>query len=299
MEFQIIREINEAREMWNKFSPNNGWWDLWEVRKCFIDGKKYPLHFIVGYEDSGEPAGLLPLWFNEREKVYTWVGDDFPENNRLWLKDKKQLELFLKQCPPLTVLYYLDQEEKKYYNFAESPDHKYFLDLTAYANADGWLAGFSKKHRKNLRYDLKQLLTGGYEAKFDFFDRSLAELAKAMSVFNQRRFKEESLFAEPGFLESMANLMVLAQAKNCLHLVSIFQAGQLVGAEFSVLWEGSYIVMIGGSEPSVDNLNKLLAYRHLENAFALKAEKFDLLAGCAWKKQWHFNEEKLYQWQNY
>ncbi len=299
LKFKIISDLEEASKLWNLFSHKTDWWDLWEVRQCFIDGKKHPLHFIAGYDEQGEAAGLLPLWFNENEKVYTWLGDDFPENNRLWVKDKSRLNLFLEQCPVQTVLYYLDQEEKKYYNFAESPDHKYFLDLTAYQGPDDWLAGFSKKHRKNLRYDLKNLLAEGFEAKFDSFDRSFIDLAQVMSRFNLQRFGEESLFAEPGFLESMVELMSLAEAKKCLHLVSIFKEGQLVGAEFAVLWNQVYIVMIGGSDPTVDNLNKLLAYQHLANAFALKATKFDLLAGCDWKKQWHFAQEKLYQWQNY
>ena len=78
------------------------------------------------------------------------------------MKDKKNLKIFLVNCPKDTQIYYIDTEEAKYHDF-KSGDKRYFLNLEKYEYSfDNYLRSFNKKHRKNLNYDLRKLGKEGY-----------------------------------------------------------------------------------------------------------------------------------------
>ena len=85
MEFKIVKSKDECASLWKEFSPNENWWDLWETRECFLVGERVELYFIVGY-DGKEVLGILPLWHDRKTDAYTWVGGEFPENNKFFIK---------------------------------------------------------------------------------------------------------------------------------------------------------------------------------------------------------------------
>ena len=122
IKFEIIDDINKCKNLWDKFSPNNILWDLWDFRYCFHI-KKFDFNFIVGYENK-EIIGLIPLVFDKKNEIYTYFGDTFPEQNNFFLKDKNKLRLFLDQCQEDTQIYYINKSEKKFYNFDIKKDEK-------------------------------------------------------------------------------------------------------------------------------------------------------------------------------
>src|SRR3989338_4239916 len=115
LKFQTVTGEKECKELWEKFSPKRVLWDLWDFRFCFHAGS-FSFNFIVGFEGK-EEAGLLPLVFDNTEKYYTYFGGDFPEQNRIFLKDKADMGLFIEKCPKGTLIEYISSEESKYYNF--------------------------------------------------------------------------------------------------------------------------------------------------------------------------------------
>ncbi|MFA6145947.1 MAG: GNAT family N-acetyltransferase [Patescibacteria group bacterium] len=299
MKFKIVTDYKEAEELWQMFSPNQYLWDLWEVRDCFIKGTNYLLYFIVGYEGD-EILGVLPLWCNTDEKHYSFIGDDLPEENRLFLKDKKLISEFLKQCPAKTYLEYLNQDDKNFFPSFKTvvhPDSCYYhLNLTGFNTFEDYLQSFSKKHRKNLKYDLNGLAAQGFTVGLenDFKEN----IVNIISGYNLGRFKDDSFFATSSFSKSLLNLVLWAKNKGLLHMIVIKKSDQIYGAQFAILYKGAYTVVMGGSDSSIKNLGKLLTVGHIKNAINLGVKEMDFMAGGEWKKLWQMSGSDVYEWDN-
>src|SRR3989338_384739 len=113
--FKVITEESKCKAIWEKYSENRTLCDLWEFRSCFHT-KDFKLNFILGTE-NGKLIGVLPLVSSKFDGSFTYFGDDFPEQNKLLVEDKKNAELFFENCPKDTQIYYISSEEAKYYNF--------------------------------------------------------------------------------------------------------------------------------------------------------------------------------------
>ncbi|MDD3102209.1 MAG: GNAT family N-acetyltransferase [Patescibacteria group bacterium] len=299
MKFKIVSDYKEAKELWQMFSPNQCLWDLWEVRDCFIRGTNYPLYFIVGYEGD-EILGILPLWYNPDQKYYSFIGDDLPEENKLFLKDKKLLPEFLKQCPDRTYLEYLNQDDKNFFpsfKIVVHPDDCYYhLNLTGFNSFEDYLQSFGKKHRKNLKYDLNGLSVQGFTADLENnFEENIIDI---ISRYNLGRFKDDSFFATPSFSKSLLNLILLTKEKGELHMVVIKKLNQIYGAQFAILHKGVYTVIMGGHDSSIKNLGKLLTVGHIKNAVNLGIQEIDFMAGGEWKQLWQMFGSDVYEWDN-
>jgi len=56
-----------------------------------------------------------------------------------------------------------------FFPFKESSKN-YFLDLTQLKTMEAYLQTFTKKHRKNLKYDIGQAIKAGYEIRIQDHD---------------------------------------------------------------------------------------------------------------------------------
>jgi len=294
MKFKIVSDIKQAEKLWKTFSPNRYFWDLWDVRQCFIEGANYPVHFIVSYTNE-EISGILPLWHDLRDNSYYFIGGEFPENNQFFIKDKRQIPLFLKQCPPKTYLYYLQPDDKDFFNGTTDDLEKYFLNPPDYSNLDNFIKTFSKKHRNNLKHDLRIIQENGYTAIINNYPSNIISLIKD---YNIERFGEESFFGDAGFVKSMEKLLTFAKKNGLEQVITIEKNGQTVGAVLAVYYNKIYTMIIGGSNPKINNLGKLLMFKHFENAFSLQAQTIDLMSGGGWKDLWHLPHYPAYEWHN-
>jgi len=294
MEFKIINDLKEAEKIWNIFSPNKYFWDLWESRICFIKGADYPIHFIVGYE-SKKVVGILPLWHDTHDDSYSWLGGEFPENNRFFIKDKNQINLFLQQCPPKTFLYYIQADDKDYFNGTIDEMEKYYLNPPEFEGLEGFLKTFSKKHRNSFKHDLKIIQEKGYQTKVNDYPGNIISLIRD---YNVARFGDESFFKDEGFVRGLDNLLSFIKDKNLGQIITVEKDGLVVGAVLAVYYNNVYTMILGGSDPEVSNLGKLLMFKHFENAFALKAQTIDLMSGGGWKDLWNLPHYPAHEWHN-
>lgn len=295
IQFKIASDVNQCEKLWRMFHPAIvDFWDLWEARSCFLAEMNNKLHFVVGYEGD-EVIGVLPLCLNEERGYYTAIGNEFPEHNKLLLKDKKTAQAFFDHAPEKIAIECIDQKETAQFPFQESY-RTYFLNLEQFATIDDYLQTFSPKHRKNLNYDVNQALKTGLKVKLQHDDPG-GILLDAIAKFNIERFGGESSFVEKGYKESMRNLIELAVKMGILHMISIEHNQVPVAAEFAILFQDVYTVLMGGSDPKIKNLSKLLIYKHIEHSFDLKAGKLDFMAGAdAWKQLWNFSSEMMYEY---
>lgn len=282
MKLRVVNNLERCRFYWNKFSPQENLFDLWEYRFCFYKGYGYEPHFIVG-EEEGEAVGVLPLWYEKKNSFYTFFGGLFPEPNSFWIKDKEKVKEFLDFCPHPTNLYYILSPEDNSGRLVKD-EKNYYLDLKKLGGEiERLFSAFSKKHRKNLRYDLRKLEKRGYEVK----DNQLADFEKMVN-FNQNRFKENSDFNEPEMVLSMKELAKTAALQQRLNLISLEIEGKTGAVELGVEYNRCYYVLGGGRDLEIENIGKLMVREQIKRAMAKGLEKIDFLStDSGWKSQWH------------
>lgn len=288
MHFKVLTDHKECSMLWDRFSPKKVLWDLWGFRYCFHN-KDTQLHFIVGYED-GKESGLLPLFFDVKYHTYYYFGDVFVEQNKFFLKDKSKIGAFLEQCPADTEIDYIDSSEKKYYDFEES-ENRYFLNLAGFSgNIENYLNTFNKKHRKNLRYDLKKLL----EMKIHIEANSDGCFERFVDL-NIKRFGTESDYLDLEFKESVKSMISLAKEKKMLDMISLSLNGKKEAVGIGMVYNKVYYVIGFARNPDIGNIGKLLIYEEIKSALAKGCEFVDFLStDTGWKSLWNLQSEKMY-----
>jgi len=255
--FKTVTELIECKKLWEKFSTKEILWDLWDFRYCFHNSQ---FNFILGMDNHKE-IGIMPLVFDKGEDTYTYFGDTFPEQNKFLLKDKKLLPKFLENCPEGTSIYYISESETKSYDFMLG-EKRYFLNLEKYEHSfENYLKSFTKKHRKNLRYDLKKLKEKGYEIEINSI-----EAFEKLIFFNKQRFGKDSDYNNNNFVLSMRKLMDAASKMKILDMISIKIDNKPEAIGLGIFYNKCYYVLGVGRNKEIKNLGKLLISEQIKNA---------------------------------
>ena len=291
IEFNTITKEKECRELWEKFSEKKILWDLWDFRFCFHT-KDFAFNFIVGRE-NGHDIGILPLVYYNPNRSYTYFGDEFPEQNKFLIKDKKNVKLFLENCPANTKIDYIDSKEAEHYQL-KLGDKRYFLDLEKHANSfETFLKSFNKKHRKNLTYDLKKLKEKGY-----ILEKNHIEDFEQLIHLNKGRFGHESTFHDVEFAESMKVFTQTALRMGLLDLLTIKIDGNKEAVGLGVIYNRVYYVLALGRNAAIKNLGKLLVVEQIKSAISHQCSEINFLSTeSAWKELWNFDSEQMYKFE--
>ena len=291
LKFKTLTDEKECRELWEYFSPKQVLWDLWDFRFCF-HADNFSFNFIAGF-DGKNKMGILPLVFDNNEKYYTYFGEEFPEQNRFLLKDKKNIGLFLEQCPGGTSIIYISSEEAKYYDF--KPDGKrYFLGLAKHRNSfENYLKSFTKKHRKNLNYDLKKLKDTGYALEHN----NLKDFERLVEL-NKLKFGAESNYSSESFVSGMSKLIDSASRMGALDMITIKMGNKAEAVGLGVFYNDVYYVLGSGRNVEIKNLGKLMVAEQIKSAIANKCSEVDFLSTEAnWKELWNLDSEQMYKFE--
>jgi len=292
MEFKRFTELDDCRKLWEKFSPKDSLWELWDFNYCFFDSSLNKLCFVVGFED-GKEVGLLPLMFDKDLGFYCFFGGNYPERRKFFVKDKSKVMDFLDSFKENLCLEYVDDSEHEFVRDSYVYDSSFSLDLKKFPSLHSFFDSFGKKHKKNVKYDLKQLEKLDYKVIWNNvvdFDR-LVEL-------NKKRFGDDSNYFQPGFEDGMKRLIKVADKK--LQMVSIKVDKVIEAVEIGVLYNKVYYVLDGGANIKIANIGKLLIVEHIKRAISLGAVKVDFLSSdSGWKKLWNLDETKQWEWCNF
>lgn len=293
MKFRIEHRLEDCQKLWQIFAGKKELFDQWEYRDCFYRGYGYEPYFIVGFEGE-KIVGLLPLWREKKRGFYTFFGGTFPEPNYFWIKNKEKIGEFLNQCPKPTRLYYIDEAENKYCQLTES-ETKFFLDLGKYGGKiENYFMGFGKKHRKNIKYDLKQFEKINYKLRYN----QLEDLEKMVEL-NQGRFGRESDFNEAEMQLSLKMVAEIAQKQKRLGLISLLIDGKVEAVEMAVIWGNCYYILASGHNLAIANIGKKMMVEHINRALEQKIMKLDFLSSdSGWKKGWHLEGRQLFEFKN-
>jgi hypothetical protein len=295
MKFRTITDIKECKLLWEKFSPKNSVWDLWDIAYSFHKGYDAEPLFILGSEGNKE-EGILHLQ-KEKDEDEAWAdffGGNYPERREFYIKDKSLLKAFINKSPKDISLSYIDPSEKDFINCAEEDETAYSLNLEKYSfDIEKYFMGFNKKHRKNIRHDIRQLEKLNYDIMWNSKD-SISRLAE----LNMLRFGKESDFNDPRFYKSIRLLIDSAEKLGVLQMLNIKINNEVEASQIALFYNGIYTVLTGGSNHEIDNLGKLLILEHIKNAVTLKARIIDFMSSeSGWKKLWNLDETMLYKFE--
>jgi hypothetical protein len=294
MIFKQFDKIEDCKRLWEKYSPKESLWEVWDFNWCFYDSRFNKLYFIVGIEDKKE-LGLLPLMWDQEKGCYGFFGGDYPERRRFFIKDKLKIVEFVRSVKGKICLEYIDDSEKSYIGSGPLSDTSFSLDLKKYPTINSFFERFSKKHRKNLKYDLRKLEKLNYKLEWN----NITDFERLVEL-NRKRFGEESNYCQLGFTDGMKRLIDIADRRNMLNMVSIKINGKIEAAEIGVIYNNVYYVLDGGANLEVENIGKLLIITHIKRAIELGALAIDFLSSdSGWKRLWNLEETKQWEWCNY
>ncbi|MFH1398823.1 MAG: GNAT family N-acetyltransferase [Candidatus Woesearchaeota archaeon] len=298
MHTEVVTNLQECERLWKKFSKIHTLWDLWEVNHAFFDPIHHKPHFIV-VKDEADSQGLLPLMFDSSAGKYYYFGGNFPENRQL-LFAPESFPLIIKAIPKPATLYDINAASAQAVlkanpeagQWVKEAHPHYVLKLAKFEfSIDKFLSTFSKKHRKNLLYDIKQLSKLSYKLAWN-----TTEHFDGFVNLNMRRFGQESDLSDVDFIQAMKHFVAFLNQNKMLHTLCIFINGSLEGIEIAAMYKNVYYVLNGGYNRQFSNIGKLLIFEHIKKAIELKAETVDFLSGdTGWKQLWNFEKEPYYQ----
>lgn len=283
IEFKIITNLNEAKNIWNKLSPNETIYDNWDFRYCYYKYFNYPLRFYAGYL-NGKLIGLLPLQYNADEKYLEFMAEEFMEDNRPFVKNGygNLIPLFFEQIKERARIYYLTSND----NFTKGlpiEEYKYTLDLTDFKNYDDFIdKNFEGKSKKNIRREIKEI----EKNKIKIMENRAADLDFLFEL-NEKMFAEESGFLLPHWKDTFRDILNLFN----VFLITIEANGEKLAFSFSILYKNIYyFYSVASDNKKIPNLGKYLIFKNINKAIELGGKILDTGIGDGWKERWHLDK---------
>lgn len=296
METHIVQDISVCEELWKRFSPGRTLWDEWAVVKVLYDKKSHKPYFIV-VKEGKEEVGLLPLWEDLAEEVYTYFGGTHIEDMTFWFP-KEAMGKVLETMPENTSLFDMNCSIEEYFEgrdeyqpCLEKDEYHYYIDLERIKwRFEDYLARFGKKHKHNLLYDLRKLKDKQYTLTWS--GQSHHELLVAYSL---QRFKEDSDYSEEDLSKEEKRFLTAMEERGAINTLLISIGDEVKGVEIAVhdKKRGNYYVINGGYDTAHRNLGKLLIVEHIKQAIELEARQVDFLSGSqnSWKELWNLDKK--------
>jgi len=298
MKISIVDNINQCEKLWNQFSTNTRVWDLWKTNFALYNPEDHVLYFI--FLESENESGLLPLWCDKHYKKYYFFGGNYPENRNLWIPPKFFPDLWENLPEPTALIDITDESFQaitnslpEYKDLFIEKDFSYSLDLTIFnGDINEYLKTFSRKHRKNLLYDIRKLLSLGYGVRWE----NNNDKSEKLIELNKERFLEESDFNDNEVLKDFNAFTKLFSEDGILKTSIVELSDEIIGVEMGFFHEDTYYLLNGGFNPTHKNIGKWMILEHIKKALELGAIKMDFLVGdsSGWKKLWNLSETPVY-----
>jgi Acetyltransferase (GNAT) domain len=294
----VYEDPEECRQVWERFWPGKGLFDLWQVRSCFHQVFSRPLHFRV-VEKNQIPVGFLALcWDGEKQQYVqfpgeTWQGKTWLEQNKIIAQTPEVMAQLLDSIPGPVHLRYLE------WNSVLGLSNRLEIDEIGYCfypalhdfSFENYYQSFSGKFRKKLKADLKKLTDR--KVSFRFNDpKDVDHLFR----LNQEAFGQSSYFSEARFYNAFERLAEFLTRMGMMRITTVLIDGAVAAVDMGALYKNSYTLLAGGTNPEFPGVAKLINLHHMEWSCHQGIETVDFLCGdFNWKERFHLTPRPLYE----
>lgn len=163
---KVHSDVEECYNLWEKFSPRDTLFDLWDFCYSWYQGLEYKPYFYTLYEGQ-KPVGVLPLCYDDREdKRFEWFGCEWLENHKFFVEDKKLIDFFLKIVPTPVYLNSIAEYEEirdlaKFGKLRKEKDSRNIKNISKMKSLSRYLYSLLKKNRYHLKSDYQKLISIG------------------------------------------------------------------------------------------------------------------------------------------
>lgn len=293
IEIKLVSDLKTAEDLWNKLSPKNNIYDLWNFRYCFYQSDPQPLYFYTAYDDD-QPVALLPLQYNQELACLEFFAENFTENNQPFFASGYEYlsqRLFEQDFGKTIKAYDLDGIDE-FTCALPLEDHVYFINLAGLGSFDDYLLkAFSDRKKRAKFRRIATLLEEKHEIKTiinDFDD------LKLIMDLNVKSFGAESYLNIGKERQPFFDLIKLPLDWRS---ITVVVDGVKLAGSLSVLYRDTYFYMIAGADMStIPDVFKYLTKANLELAIASGAKIFNCSLGdCNWKSHWHMDKQPQYK----
>lgn len=296
LEIQCIDNEEEAKQLWDAFSPHKTIYDAWEFRSLFQKYHQKELRFYVGYLGE-ELIGFFPLQYNQEKDWIEFFGGDYMEDNRLFLKSEYEgyRQEFYEYLKTLGQKIHLEciTGDDVFTTSLPLQDNKYILPLDTYQNHEAYVgAVFSSETKKTLLKKKRRLEKLGVNiVKNNFED------IEKLFEFNIAMFGDHSSFSDRLFHKEIFREFFALSEEFIPHLLSFHVAGVLTAVSISLEYNGGYAYILLGADPNgVKDMATYINLHNIETAIQAKTKFVDCFVGAyGWKDRWHFQAIPQYK----
>ena len=267
---KVHSDLEKCYVLWDKFSPKQTLFDLWDFRYSFYEGYKCTPFFYTLYEGK-KVLGVLPLWYDEYENKYQWFGGWYHEENRFFVEDEKLIEFLLAVSPAPLKLNSIKQFEKikkleMFGALGKDSDLKYFKNIENVSSMDGFLKRLKKKRRYHIKTDYKRLVKQG--VRIEKSGNEDSHLLELMISMNKQRFDGVVRDIYPNERDQNSFTRVVRNAE--IYDVSFLQAkarNKIAAIDIVISYKDVYYQFAGAND--VENFNgsgHYMAYYEIEDA---------------------------------
>lgn len=298
--FRIVQNVDEAKQLWHRFSPHVALDDSWDFRYLFYKYLEIPLYFSAIYHGDA-PVGLLPLQFNTGKGAipesyvtsppfYEFFGGDDMDSNEIFIHrgyENLLPELF-ERIPSNTILAplahplkYKDSESREYTN-------KFVADISDISSFEDFMVTFFEgSSRGKMMNKLNRVAkTSGIQV----VEGNKSDLALLFQL-NIERFGNSSSFAHHYRRQIFNDLFEMYPTD----IFTVVVGGEKKAVSFSINSDGVYSSMNIGYDYEIRDLGKFVVATQIKRAIKLGCKVYDAGKGdSGWKEQFHLTRIPQY-----
>jgi hypothetical protein len=293
MKISLCEELDKCEAIWQKFVMPQCVWDLWAVRKTFVDVYGYPVKFVTAYENN-KLVAALPTWYNTEEKRWEWISDQWAEGNYPFAEDKQVVSDMISYLPGKVFLDAIRQDKADLFSdkLERDSDHFGFSVSVRGGTWEGVLSSMPAR-KENVRRNLKAMEK--IEPKV-FFDRE-SDLANlfALNIYRMRQKVDKYDDEELSVYESgdrnqkvIQELWKRGTGEFKSRIMAVEVAGKVVGVMFNLIWNDKYLQLHRGEDVlSADGIGSYMNKLVVEDAIKMGCDYVDFcMEEHHWKKNW-------------
>lgn len=272
LSLKVHSDPEQCYRLWNKFTSKKTLFDLWDFRYAWQKAFGYKMYFYTLYEGR-RVLGTLPLWYNEKEKRYEFLGGYWMEQNSFFVEDEKLIDLLLTVAPAPISLFSIDEFDKMRdlhlsEMFRTDCDLKYTKNIENYKSMESLLRLYTKKHRYNIRADYHRIMR--LNPNIEMIESKDVSYMADVTTLNRNRFngviKEPSVYDDEKETDAFNNTVRNAGLYNC-KFVRVSIDGRLAASDLIIDHNGTYYQMTGGNDVMRYNgIGTFMVYIELEDA---------------------------------